>query len=43
MNIERISIDMKKKIAKYLKSKEKINYHVLDRIFEMYVNGELKK
>lgn len=34
---------MKKKIDKYLKSKEKINYHDLDRIFEMYFNGELKK
>lgn len=43
MNIERIRIDMKKKIDKYLKSKEKINYHDLDRIFEMYFNGELKK
>ena len=34
---------MKRKIKKYLNSKNKNEYNELDRVFEMYVNGEIKK
>lgn len=34
---------MKRKIENYLNSKDKNEYTNLDRIFEMYFNGELKK
>lgn len=34
---------MKRKIEKYLLSKEKIKYDNLDRILEMYLTGEIKK
>ena len=34
---------MKRKIKKYLNSKEKSEYSNLDRIFELYLSGDLKK
>lgn len=34
---------MKRKIKKYLESKEKSKYDNLDRILEMYLTGEIKK
>lgn len=34
---------MKRKIENYLNFKDKNEYSNLDRIFEMYFNGELKK
>ena len=34
---------MKRKIEKYLKSKEKSVYSNLDRIFELYLSGDIKK
>ncbi len=34
---------MKKKIEKYLKSKEKSKYNNLDKILKMYLTGEIKK
>ena len=33
---------MKRKIANYLNSKEKIEYDNLDKIFELYLNGNIK-
>lgn len=34
---------MKRKIESYLNSKEKSLYNNLDKIFELYINGEIKK
>ena len=34
---------MKRKIENYLKSKDKIEYSNLDRIFELYLSGDIKK
>jgi len=34
---------MKRKIEKYLKSKEKSVYSNLDRVFELYLKGDIKK
>lgn len=34
---------MKRKIVNYLNAKEKSEYDNLDRIFEMYLNGDIKK
>ena len=34
---------MKRKIEKYLNSKDKIEYSNLDRIFELYLSGDIKK
>lgn len=34
---------MKRKIEKYLNSKEKSEYNNLDKIFELYISGDIKK
>lgn len=34
---------MKRRIANYLNSKEKIEYNNLDKIFDLYLNGNVKK
>ena len=34
---------MKRKIENYLNSKDKIEYSNLDRIFELYLSGDIKK
>lgn len=34
---------MKRKIANYLKSKEKKDYNNLEKIFDLYLNGDIKK
>ena len=34
---------MKRKIENYLNSKRKEEYNNLDRIFELYLNGNIKK
>lgn len=37
------SINMKRKIEKYLNSKDENEYSNLDRIFELYLSGDIKK
>ncbi len=34
---------MKRKISRYLNSKEKSEYDNLDKIFELYLNGNIKE
>lgn len=37
------SFSMKKRLKKYLETKQKSTYNNLDRIIEMYLNGEIKR